>query len=56
MPKAIVLRFDTDQQREALKDEAAALPGKVSLNTYIITLLTTHHDRKKVKARAKKGK
>ena len=56
MPKAIVLRFDTDQQREALKDEAAALPGKVSLNTYIITLLTTHPDRKKVKARAQTGK
>lgn len=33
-----------------------ALPGKVSLNTYIITLLTTHPDRKKVKSRAKKGK
>jgi hypothetical protein len=39
-----------------LADEAKALPGKVSFNTYVITLLTTHPDRKKVKARAKKGK
>lgn len=46
MPKAVVLRFDTDAQREALKAEAAALPGKVSLNTYILTLLESHPDRK----------
>ena len=54
MPKAIALRFDSDEQREALKAEAKALPGNVSLNTYIITLLTTHPDRKRSKA--KKGK
>lgn len=54
MPKAIVLRFDTDALREALKAEASTLPGKVSLNTYIITLLTTHPDRKRVKAKAKR--
>jgi len=54
MAKAIVLRFDTDEQREVLKAEAAALPGKVSLNTYILTLLTTHPERPKKRAKARK--
>lgn len=47
MAKAVVLRFTSDEEREALKEEAAALPGKVSLNTYILTLLATHPGRKK---------
>lgn len=38
---------------EELAAEAAALPGNVSLNTYIVTLLTTHPDRPKRK-KAKK--
>lgn len=32
-----------------LAKEAKALPGNVSLNTYIVTLLTTHPDRPKKK-------
>lgn len=39
---------------QPLKDEAAALPGNVSLNTYIVTLLTNSPDRKRV--RRAKGK
>ena len=54
MAKAIVLRFDTDEQREALKEEAAALPGKVSLNTYILTLLDSHPNRKRSKPKGRK--
>ena len=54
MAKAIVLRFDTDELREALKAEAAAFPGHVSLNTYVITLLSTHPDR--MRAKKAKGK
>ena len=47
MAKAIVLRFDTDQQREALKTEAKA-QGR-SLNKHILFLLSTHPDRPKKK-------
>lgn len=37
-----------------LKEEAAELTGHVSLNTYIVQLLTSHPDRKrKPKKRAK---
>ena len=48
------LRVRLGDLHKELASEAKALPGKVSLNTYIITLLTTHPDRKKSKA--KKGK
>ena len=43
MAKAIVLRFDTDELREALKAEARA-QGR-SLNKQILHLLATHPDR-----------
>ena len=49
MTKAIVLRFDTDEQREALKAEAKA-DGR-SLNKQILHLLSTHPDRPKKKGR-----
>lgn len=39
---------------QELADEAKALPGNVSLNTYIVTLLTNSPDRKRV--RRAKGK
>lgn len=41
------LRVRLGPLHEELAAEAKALPGNVSLNTYIITLLTTHPDRKK---------
>lgn len=41
---------------QELADEAKALPGNVSLNTYIVTLLTNSPDRKKVKRSKPKGK
>jgi len=37
-----------------LAKEAAALPGNVSFNTYVVTLLTTHPDRKRAKGRKTK--
>lgn len=45
MAKAIVLRFDTDQQREDLKAEATT-QGR-SLNKHVLFLLSTHPDRKR---------
>lgn len=51
MAKSIVLRFNPESLHKELKAEAEELPGKVSLNTYIVTLLTTHPDR----VRRKKG-
>lgn len=47
MAKAIVLRFDTDELREALKAEARA-QGR-SLNKQILHLLANHPDRAKKK-------
>lgn len=45
MAKAIILRLKTNQEREALKEEADATHR--SLNGYILHLLATHPDRKK---------
>lgn len=48
------LRVRLGPLHEELAAEAKALPGTVSLNTYIITLLTTHPDRPKRKDKGKK--
>lgn len=50
MTKAIVLRFDTEEQHRALKADAKA-QGR-SLNKHILFLADTHPDRKhRAKAR-----
>jgi hypothetical protein len=45
------LRVRLGALHDELVAEAKKLPGHVSLNTYIITLLSTHHDRPKKKGR-----
>lgn len=32
--------------KKSLQKEAAAMPGSVSLNTYLLTLIETHPERK----------
>lgn len=35
-----------EKLKKKLEKEAKALPGKVSLNTYLLTLIETHPSRK----------